>query len=717
MTVDLTQFHDAFFEESFEALDAMETALLKLDIGSPEPELINTIFRVAHSIKGGSATFGFSDIASFTHSLETLLDELRSGAMPVTVALSDLLLKSVDVMRAMLRAVQAKQPIDSQRVSDLQFDLEVAIAKKNEPVPAAAAPAPDTAALATAAGNPAPGHYAAEHDIPPAKSPRWRIHFHPYRELLARGNDPLRMLRELAALGDLEVRVDAQMLPPLADVNPQDCYLAWALELPGDVAEDAIKQVFEWAEGDCDLEIERLPGETEDPAASAEPAPAAPAPTASTPTTTPAPTPAAPHAPPPAASSAATAPSRPEAVAKPEGSVSALGDSGSIRVSVEKIDELMNTVGELVITQAMLSQLGSHFDGPEAEKLRAGLAQLERNMRELQESVMRVRMLPISFVFSRFPRMVRDLAQRLGKQIELKLTGEQTELDKTVLEKIGDPLVHLVRNSIDHGIESPEVRVAAGKPAEGTVHLDACHRGGNIAVEVSDDGGGLDKERILAKARARGLVGPNDSLTETEIYELIFVPGFSTAEKTTDLSGRGVGMDVVRRNVKELGGKIDVKSEPGRGSHFTITLPLTLAIVDGQSVAVGTETYIVPLISIVESMQLKATGVTRLSGHSEVLSFRGDYLPIIRLHELFGVEPRSRALHEGLVVVAEGDGRRVGLFVDDLLGQQQVVIKSLEANYGHIEGVSGATILGDGSVALILDVPGLIRAASMLAAA
>ena len=336
--------------------------------------------------------------------------------------------------------------------------------------------------------------------------------------------------------------------------------------------------------------------------------------------------------------------------------MSALGDSGSIRVSVEKIDELMNTVGELVITQAMLSQLGSHFDGADAEKLRGGLAQLERNMRELQESVMRVRMLPISFVFSRFPRMVRDLAQRLGKQIELKLTGEQTELDKTVLEKIGDPLVHLVRNSIDHGIESPEARTAAGKSAEGTVHLDACHRGGNIAVEVSDDGGGLDKERILAKARARGLVGPDDSLTDTEIYELIFVPGFSTAEKTTDVSGRGVGMDVVRRNVKELGGKIDVRSDPGRGSRFTITLPLTLAIVDGQSVAVGTETYIVPLISIVESMQLKSTGVTRLSGHSEVLSFRGDYLPIIRLHELFGVEPRSRALHEGLVVVAEGDG-------------------------------------------------------------
>ncbi|HVC31256.1 MAG TPA: chemotaxis protein CheA, partial [Steroidobacteraceae bacterium] len=378
---------------------------------------------------------------------------------------------------------------------------------------------------------------------------------------------------------------------------------------------------------------------------------------------------------------------------------------------------LMNTVGELVITQAMLSQVGAQFAGPGAENLRAGLAQLERNTRELQESVMRVRMLPISFVFSRFPRMVRDLAQRLGKQIELQLTGEQTELDKTVLEKIGDPLVHLVRNCIDHGIESPQARVAAGKPAEGTVHLDACHRGGNIAVEVSDDGGGLDKDRILAKARARGVVGSDGGLTDAEIYDLIFIPGFSTADKTTDLSGRGVGLDVVRRNVKELGGKVEVKSEPGRGSRFTITLPLTLAIVDGQSVAVGSETYIVPLISIVESMQLRASGVTRLSGRGEVLSFRGEYLPIIRLHELLGVEPHSRALHEGLVVVAEGDGRRVGLFVDDLLGQQQVVIKSLEANYGHIEGVSGATILGDGSVALILDVPGLIRAASMRAAA
>ena len=708
MTVDLTQFHDAFFEESFEALDTMEASLLKLDVGAPDPELINTIFRVAHSIKGGSATFGFSEIASFTHSLETLLDELRSGGMAVTVAVSDLLLKSVDVLRAMLRAVQAKQPIDAQRVSDLQFDLEVMIANRQQGAPAASPPA--------VAGG------AAPQGVPPGAS-RWQVRFRPYRELMARGNDPLRMLRELAELAELRVQLDAQALPPLADVNPQDCYLAWTLEIPGDVPEEALRQVFEWAEGDCELRIERLthdnPGISEEGSQPPPGAPAIPADGAPRAGGSPQPGPAA-QASPAASAPGGAAPAahpRPEALARSEATVSPLGDSGSIRVSVEKIDELMNTVGELVITQAMLSQLGTEIEGAQAERLRAGLAQLERNMRELQESVMRVRMLPISFVFSRFPRMVRDLAQRLGKQIELKLTGEQTELDKTVLEKIGDPLVHLVRNSIDHGIEAPGARTAAGKPAAGTVHLDATHRGGNIAVEVSDDGAGLDKARILAKARERGLVGANDPLSDAEIYELIFLPGFSTAEKTTDVSGRGVGMDVVRRNVKELGGKIDVTSEPGRGSRFTITLPLTLAIVDGQSVAVGSETYIVPLVSIVESLQLKTAQVSRLSGQGEVFSFRGDYLPIIRLHRLFGVEPRTSALHEGLVVVAEGDGGRVGLFVDDLLGQQQVVIKSLEANYGHIEGISGATILGDGSVALILDVPGLIRVASMRVAA
>ena len=713
MTIDLTQFHDAFFEESYEALDSMETALLKLDIGAPDKELINTIFRVAHSIKGGSATFGFSDIASFTHSLETMLDELRSGAMQVTLAMSDLLLKSVDVMRAMLRAVQQKNPIDAQRVSDLQFDLELMIAQKNSAPPAVAAPAP----------TPAPA--APQELLGAARPGRWEITFRPFAELFARGNDPLRMMRELAELGQLESTVDASALPTFTALEPQSCYLAWNLVLTAAVTESTIRQVFEWAEGDCELQV-RLADPAQSAAEPAATGPVAAASVAAGPTAL---APITPVAPPPQATAAAGAPGtaappvavaapKLEPVAKPEASVEKVADSGSIRVSVEKVDELMNTVGELVITQSMLSQLSSKLEGPTAEKLRAGLAQLERNTRELQESVMRVRMLPINVVFSRFPRMVRDLAQRLGKQIELKLTGEQTELDKTVLEKIGDPLVHLVRNSIDHGIESPEKRSAAGKPAAGTVHLDACHRGGNIAVEVSDDGGGLDKSRILAKARDRGLIGPNDVLTDEQIYELIFLPGFSTAEKTTDVSGRGVGMDVVRRNIKELGGKIELRSELGKGSKTIITLPLTLAIVDGQSVSVGGETYIVPLVSIIESMQLKPQNVSRLSGRGEVFAFRGFYLPIVRLYELFGVEPRTKVLDEGLIVVAEGEGhQRIGLFVDDLLGQQQVVIKSLEANYGHVEGVSGATILGDGSVALILDIPGLIRAMSLRAAA
>ena len=723
MTLDLTQFHGVFFEESFEALDAMESALLKLDVGAPDPERINTIFRVAHSMKGGSATFGFTAIASFTHSLETLLDEMRAGRMHVTQAISNILLKSVDVMRDMLRAVQGNQPIDAQTVADLQFDLEVAIAQKDAGAAAgAAASAPASPAPAAVAS---PAAVAQQPSSPPAAAPaqvggtpRWEVDFKPYTELLIRGNDPLRMMRELAAIGTLETTVQLDSLPTLADLDTQACYLAWRIEIEGPASEQQIRDVFDWAEGDCDLAIRRVGKPAIEAIANGSdtaPVPEADASSIEVVCDTQEITalPAAPAAP---AVVAQAAPAVTAAPAKSE-TVSAGQDSGSIRVSVEKIDELMNTVGELVITQAMLSQLGLRMEGPDAEQFRSSLANLERNMRGLQESVMRVRMLPISFVFSRFPRMARDLAQRLDKQIELKLTGQETELDKTVMEKIGDPLLHLVRNSIDHGVEMPDVRIAKGKPAVGTVHLDAYHRGGNIVVEVSDDGAGLDKERILAKARSRGLVGQSDLLTEEQIHDLIFLPGFSTAEKTTDVSGRGVGMDVVRRNVNELGGKIEIRSVPGKGSRFLITLPLTLAIVDGQSVAVGKETYIVPLVSIVESMQLKPQQVSRLAGRGEVLSFRGDYLPIIRLHEIFDVEPRSRALHEGLIVVAEGDGRRVGLFVDDLLGQQQVVIKSLETHYGRIDGVSGATILGDGCVSLILDLPGLIRAASMSYAA
>ena len=694
MALDLAQFHDAFFDESFEALDTMEASLLKLNVGAPEPELINTIFRVAHSIKGGSATFGFSEVASFTHTCETLLDELRGNRMNVSRAITDLLLKSVDVMRDMLRSVQHKTPVDAQRVADLQFDLELAILNKNS-APAVAAPAPAAAApVAVEAERSGTAH-------------RWRISFRPYPQLFVHGNDPLRMLRELADIGDLTINADTHALPTLDKLDPSSCYFSWDLTVATDATREVIDQVFDWAEGDCELKIH------DERAGSSAPAPAA----------APAEKPVSVPVVEAKTSAEAPPPARPQLQAVPTSEASegpkqqGLGDGSSIRVSTEKIDELMNTVGELVITQSMLSQLGAKIAGPIAEQLRSGLVQLERNMRELQESVMRVRMLPISFVFSRFPRMVRDLSGRLGKQVDLKVNGEQTELDKTVLEKIGDPLVHLVRNSVDHGIEMPDVRTAAGKSPNGTVYLDAYHKGGNITVEVGDDGGGLNKDRIIAKARSRGLIGQNDTLTDDQVYELIFMAGFSTAEQTTDISGRGVGMDVVRRNIKELGGTIEVRSQLGKGSRFVITLPLTLAIVDGQSVSVGDETYIVPLITIIESLQLKAGMVNRVAGQGEVFWFRDGYLPVVRLHEVFGTRPRTTQLHEGLIMVVEGEGRRVGLFVDDLLGQQQVVIKSLETNFRRVDGVSGATILGDGQVALILDVPGLIRVASQLAAA
>jgi two-component system chemotaxis sensor kinase CheA len=478
----------------------------------------------------------------------------------------------------------------------------------------------------------------------------------------------------------------------LAAMDPAECRISWQLALVSTVPRSAIELIFEWAEGDCELTI----------ASAGTVAVAAPSPAAVQPL-------AASAAAPESGVVVAATPSRTAGTAARAQGAPASPDVNSIRVAIEKIDELLNTVGEIVITHSMLGQLAQNFVGVDADRLRSGLAQLESHVRELQESVMRVRMLPVGSVFSRFPRLVRDLSTRLGKQMRLQLSGEQTELDKTVLEKIGDPLVHLVRNSVDHGIELPDERIAAGKPGEGVVHLDAYHKGGSINIVISDDGRGLDARKLIDKARSKGLLAPDAVLTDEQAHELIFAPGFSTAEQTTDLSGRGVGMDVVRRNIKELGGHVELRSELGKGTTTTITLPLTLAIVDGQTVQVGSETYIVPLTAIVESLQLRNGGSHQVHQHGEVFRFRDEYLPVIRLHEVFGVEPRSRSLSDGLLMVVEGDGRRAGLFIDQLLGQQQVVIKSLETHYARIEGVGGATILGEGAVALILDIPGLLR--------
>jgi len=655
--VDLTQFHKTFFEESLEGLDAMEAALLALDSGSTDHELVHTIFRAAHSIKGGAATFGFADVAAFTHVAESLLEEVRSERRAVDAELIDLLLRSVDCLRAMLARSSSGQPVADADSEALRGELVRLVS--GEVATVATVVAPKAAAVSG-----------------------WDIRFTALPHLLQTGNDPLRLFRELQQLGRLEVQrafVVDRAPARLADLDPSQCHLGWELRLHGAVARGDIDAVFDWLDGDCELVVEAVAEKA--PAAVAQPAAA----------TTPVPAPA------------------PAAGAHPAREAVVAGEGSSIRVGIDKVDALINMMGELVITQAMLSDIGEHFDFSKLERLREGLAQLERNTRELQESVMRIRMLPIGSVFNRFPRLVRDLERKLGKQVRLELHGEHTELDKTVLEKIGDPLVHLVRNAIDHGLETPEKRRAAGKSDAGTLTLDAHHEGGNIIVRISDDGAGLNRAAILGKAVERGLVSPGQELSDEEVAELIFAPGFSTAAQATDLSGRGVGMDVVRRNVRDLGGSVGVKSVAGQGSTFTIALPLTLAIIDGLVTAVGSERYIVPLISIVESLRLRPEAVRRLASGGEVFHFRDEYLPIMRLHRTFGCAEAVTEIERGIVVVVEDDGRRVGLLVDDLLGQQQAVIKSLEAHYRRVQGISGATILSDGSVALIVDVGGVVQ--------
>jgi len=644
----LAQFQQVFIEESLEGLDTMESSLLALDEGG-DGELVHTIFRAAHSIKGGAATFGFPEMASFTHEAESLLDEVRGGKRAIDKPIIELLLRSVDCLRGMFDRARAGQPLNDAVSDGVRGELAAMMGRE---APAQAGPARRATDQAEA----------------------WMIRFQPHPGMLAGGNDPLRLIRELAGLGELLVEADLSRLPSLDKLDPSECHLGWNIELKAPVKREDIAAVFDWVEGECDLTIEPRPSAVVTPAAA--------------------------PAPPPANIADAAA---------ARGTREASAESSSVRVAIDKIDSMINLVGELVITQAMLDTFREEFDPARLPLLQQGLTQLARHARELQESVMGIRMLPIASVFNRFPRLVRDLSQKLGKQVKLELHGEQTELDKTVLEKIGDPMVHLVRNAIDHGLEMPDKRRAAGKPEMGTLRLDAYHRGGNIVVEVSDDGAGLNRDAIVRKAIERGLITSGEGLSEEAVGELIFQPGFSTAAVTTDLSGRGVGMDVVRRNVSDLGGTVTIRSKPGQGSVFTITLPLTLAIIDGLTAAVGEERYIVPLVSIVESVQLKPEALKTVVGGGELFRFRGEYLPVLRLHELFGCEGAKRSIEDGLLIVVEGDGSRVGLFVDGLVGQQQAVVKSLEANYRRVQGVSGATILADGSVALIVDIPGLVR--------
>lgn len=682
MSIDMAQFHQVFFEESFEGLEVMENGLMELEPGKADSELVNSIFRAAHSIKGGSGTFGFKSIADFTHVMETLLDEMREGKREVTTDNTDILLRSVDCLKEMLVAQQAGEEADAERVSQNQQELENELASS-----AKASPAPDMIS------GPDPSE--------PMDSEGFFIRFKPAAHMLQTANDPLPLIRELRELGELELKSDVSQVPEFSSLQAEDCYLSWEMKLYTSATMQQVREIFAWVDDLCDLEILPLPPVSMQSHTESEKQ----------------------------ISNLPIPQRREEDRGKPRmdrrqqdrrqterRGNGAQAAATSIRVETNKIDALINMVGELVITQSMLGLVGENIEenqavtAAEIEKMIEGLKQLERNTRELQGAVMQVRMMPISFTFSRFPRLVRDLSSKMGKKIELKLLGETTEVDKTVIEKISDPLVHLVRNSLDHGIEEPAQRLAAGKAETGTIELNALHQGGNILIEIKDDGRGMDKEKLLSKAIEKGLVSADDMLSDKQIFELIFMPGFSTAEVVSDVSGRGVGMDVVRRNIQELGGGVEIDSTPGLGTKMTIRLPLTLAILDGQTVRVGEENYIIPIISIIESIQVKPEMLSRVGGQGETFKLRAEYIPIIKLHDVFNVPNADKVeLENGLLVVVEADGTHVGLFVDDLLGQQQVVIKSLESNYKKIEGFSGATILGDGSVALILDMPGILR--------
>jgi two-component system chemotaxis sensor kinase CheA len=648
------QLIGTFFEEAAEALSQVESGLLALDKPHDnEQEIINDVFRAAHSIKGGAATFGLNAIAELAHSAETLLDKVRAGQLAATREVTALLLSSVDVLRVLVQKAAAGSPGPDPRADALRLRLDEAAKQPGSP----------------AAVSDSVQRGRGEHA-------RFRIQFRPKPEMLTTGNDAVRLLRELERLGTLTVEADASQVPPLSALEPTSCYLGWTLLLEGQVTRAQIDDVFAWVDSDAAIVIEELAElqRVDGPAA-------------------------------PRADEAAV-------VRLPELQASGDASAGSIRVGVGKLDMLMNMVGELVITQSILGELEGEgpIDAKRLASLRDGLALLARNTRALQESVMSLRSMPIGSVFARLPRLVHDLGRQLGKEVELKLSGQGTEVDKTVLEKLGDPLTHLVRNSLDHGIEKAEVRRARGKPEVGSLWLRAFHRGSDVVVELEDDGGGLDTAKILARARSIGLVKPDEVPGEDEIREMIFAPGFSTAEAVSDVSGRGVGMDVVRRNIKSINGQIHVASVRGQGTRITLRLPLTLAIIDGQLVGVGGFNYVVPLLSILESVQIDPSRIGRIEGAHQIYRLRDDLVPIVSLGNVLGV-PSTRSLDTGLLVVVEADGERIGLLVDDLLAQQQVVVKSLERNYGHVEGLAGATILGDGSIALILDVIGIARLA------
>ena len=690
--IDLSQFYQVFFEEAGENLELMEQKLLELNVDAADDEEMNAIFRCAHSIKGGAATFGFSDVAALTHQMETLLDKLRRHELTPTSAMVDVLLAAGDALKAQL-AVHQGSASSAPDTSELLGRIRAMAEGQAAPAPVkAAAPAPAAVVSPTLKSMPVPKAQtrAIELVVGPLDKPETADALSElFKEIEdlgtiepldgGRAADGMRRFRVVTTTSDSEL-LDLFTFHVARDkiqMRSTDPGFGFFHENAGAPPEEnPVDPGYGF--------FEPLPDGS---AAEAAPAPAAESSEA-------------------AASAPVAVAAVPKAGAKAIEKSVAAPDQATLRVSIEKVDQLINLVGELVITQAMLAQ--NSREGQLNQQLLAGLTDLERNTRDLQEAVMSIRMIPMSMVFNRFPRMLRDLAAKLDKKVELVTQGEATELDKSLVEKITDPLTHLVRNSCDHGIELPADRLAKGKPEHGTITLVASHQGGSIVIEVRDDGRGLNRAKLISKARERGIDAP-DSMTDQEVYSLIFAPGFSTADQVTDVSGRGVGMDVVKKNITSLGGTVEIDSAEGYGMSVKVRLPLTLAIMDGMSIGVGDECYILPLASVVESFQVAPGMIKTIGGSGRVVEVRDEFMPVIDLERVFEV-PRFDFEHvSNIMVVVEAEGARVALLVDELLGQQQVVVKNLEANYRKVQDVSGATIMGDGRVALILDTGSLVR--------
>jgi len=681
---ELDQLRQTYFQDCDELLGELESALMALDNGRADGDTLNDAFRAIHSIKGGADILHFDRLVRFAHTFESMLDRLRLGKLAVDPELASLMLRAGDAIADLVRAAQAGSEMPD------GYENEIADALQSLALAAGAA-------AETAAANGEESAALNERDpaatVPTADAPlrHYRILLSPPADLFLQGNEPQLLIRALERLGSVKTVADASALPPLASFDAEQCYLRWTVDVRTTAGPEAIRDVFDLAVDKSDLEITELT------------APPADAAVAGTSDAVPAPTPA-------------TAPSGPSPIKPASGTVpgvqaKAAPTVNSIRVDLEKLDYLVNLVGELVISQSMLAEQLSVLPTDKFPTLSRSIEEMSQHARNLQDGVMAVRTQPVKSVFARMPRLVRDLAVETGKNVRLLVSGETTEVDKTVVEQLFDPLLHMIRNAVDHGIESPAERGANGKPAQGTVRLSAAHVGGRIVIQVTDDGRGIDRARVRARAVERGLLDADAVLTEEQLDNLIFLPGLSTAETVSDISGRGVGMDVVRRNVERLGGRVLIRSVAGKGSTFYLSLPLTLAVLDGMIIGVGRETYVVPLTVILESLRPQARDVHRLVGGGEVLYVRGEYVPLVYLGRAFDVPDATKEPWEGLVMLVDADaGGKIGVVVDEIVGQQQVVIKSVESNYRALRGIAGATILGNGRVALILDVAGLAEA-------